>query len=53
MEDSLNFLEKGRRPQLFFKWKTTSKNNATNFNNIFENGTDLNLYEKERRPQVF
>ena len=24
MEDNLNYLEDGRRPQLFEKWKTTS-----------------------------
>ena len=24
MEDDAIFFEKGRRPQLFFKWKTTS-----------------------------
>ena len=25
MEDDLNYFEKGRRPQFFFKWKMTSK----------------------------
>ena len=33
IEDDLNFFEEGRRPQFFFKGKTTSnKNNATKNN---------------------
>ena len=60
-----NIFENGRRPQLFWKCKTTSKKITqpktiqSRNNNIFENGRrtqlfkkedDLNFFEKWRRP---
>jgi hypothetical protein len=43
MEDDLSFLENGRRPQFFFKWKTTSI--------LLKMEDDLNSFENGRRPQ--
>jgi hypothetical protein len=43
MEDNLNYLENGRRAQLFGKWETTSI--------IWKMYDNLNYLENGRRPQ--
>ena len=44
MEDDLNIVANGRRPQYFHKWKTASI--------ILKMEDDLNYLENGRRPQV-
>jgi hypothetical protein len=54
MEDDLNFLENGRRPQLFGKWKTTSTSwKMEDDHNFFLMEDDLIVLENGRRPQLF
>jgi hypothetical protein len=45
MEDNLNFVPDGRRPQYFGKWKTTST--------FWRIEDDLNILVNGRRPQYF
>jgi hypothetical protein len=44
MEDDLNFLENGRQPKNFGKWKTTK--------NIWKTDNDQNILGNGRRPQL-
>ena len=54
MEDDLNFLENGRRPQSFGKWKTISIFRKFNMTSICLQMEDyLNILHKGRRPQYF
>jgi DICT domain-containing protein len=52
MEDDLNFFLNGRRPQFFFKWKTTSILLKMEDNlNFFLMEEDLNIFVISRQPQ--
>ena len=53
MEDDLNFLENGRRPQFFGKWKKTSAFWKMEDDLIFfgKMEDDLNLKVNGRQPQ--
>ena len=55
MEDDLNKLENGRRPQFFGKWKMTSMfwKMEYNLNLGPKLKDDLNVLANERRPQFF
>ena len=59
MEDDLNFLENGRRPQFFGKWKTTSnkimqpKTSKSKTVIFLKMEDDLNFLENGRRPYFF
>jgi hypothetical protein len=62
VEDNLNIFENGRRPQFFWKRKTTlfKKNKTTSFKKIepkaiifLKMEDDPNCFEKGRRPHCF
>ena len=45
MEDVIKFILNGRRPQIFYKWKMTSK--------FLEMEDDLKNVGNGRQPQIF
>ena len=54
MEDDLNYLENGLRPQFFGKWKTNSISRKWKAISILWQMEDnLNSLENGRRPQLF
>ena len=55
MEDDLNVLKNGRRPQCFGKWNTTSIQdpNWKMTSKFWQMKDDLNFLEKGRQPHFF